>query len=63
MDIKIIEIVGSPKREHVVKKESKIPPVSCLKVCKNSNGSIRMLIVSPLNLIKSLGYLLFCTLF
>ena len=40
-------IAVSPKREHVTKKELKIPPVISLKNCKNNNGSIKMLIAIP----------------
>ena len=40
-------IVVSPNREHVTKKELKMPPVISLKNCKNNNGSIKILILSP----------------
>ena len=39
--------VVSPNKEHETKKELKILPVSSLKNCKNNNGSIKMLILSP----------------
>jgi hypothetical protein len=43
--------VVSPNKEHVTKKELKMPPVISLKNCKNNNGSIKMLILSPIELL------------
>ena len=48
IDINIMAVAVSPKREQITKKESKIPPVISLMNCKNSNGSIKMLMLSPL---------------
>lgn len=57
----IIKIGLCPKVVQNRKKESKIPPVSSLINCKNSIGSIKMLLVS--HLIISLLLFNFCKLF